>query len=114
MLISNNDYQVGTVVTFKLVTGEELLARVSGETMVEYQVVKPVTLVPTKQGTLAMVPYLISTDLNTLAISLNKSAVVMHIATKKEVAEQYTQAVSGIKTVSSLDGVFDAGGSAKR
>lgn len=113
-MLLNKGYESGAVVTFKLITGEELLARVQDETLIEFKIVKPVTLVPTKQGTLAMMPYLLSTDLNTLAISLNKSAVVLHIATNKEVADQYTQAVSGIKPVSSLDGVFNASNSAQR
>ncbi len=113
-MLLNKGYESGTVVTFKLITGEELLARVQDETLIEFKITKPVTLVPTKQGTLAMMPYLLSTDLNTLAISLNKSAVVLHIATNKEVADQYTQAVSGIKPVSSLDGVFNASNSAQR
>ena len=113
-MLLNKGYESGTVVTFKLITGEELLARVQDETLIEFKITQPVTLVPTKQGTLAMRPYLLSTDLNTLAISLNKSAVVLHIATNKEVADQYTQAVSGIKPVSSLDGVFNASNSAQR
>ena len=44
-MLLNKGYESGAVVTFKLITGEELLARVQDETLIEFKITKPVTLV---------------------------------------------------------------------
>lgn len=106
-MLLNKTYNNGDVLTFKLVNGEEVIARYQGETLSEYQIVKPVTLTPTPQGSLGMIPSMFSVELNSVTINLQKSAVAMMAPTRKEVSDEYTRGTSGIKPASSMEGLID-------
>jgi hypothetical protein len=107
-MLLNKSYTQGDVITFKLVNGEEVIARYQGETMAEYIITKPVTLTPTPQGSLGMLPSMFSVELNTVNINLQRNAVAMSALTRKEVSDEYTRGTSGIKPASSLEGLLDA------
>jgi hypothetical protein len=107
-MLLNKSYNQGDVVTFKLITGEEVIACYQGETMAEFIVTKPVTLAPTPQGSLGMLPSMFSVELNTVNINLQRNAVAMSALTRKEVSDEYTRGTSGIKPASSLEGLLDA------
>lgn len=106
-MILNKGYALNDVITFKLNSGEELIARYVEENDTAFIVTKPVNLVPTPQGSLGMVPALFSAELNTNRINLHKTAVSMHVHCRKEVAEEYIKGTTGIKVASSLTGVAD-------
>lgn len=106
MLLSKQ-FNTSDVLTFKLTSGEELIARYQGETATEYQVTKPITLTPTPTGNLGMIATVFSAELNT-SINLQKSAVAIVAHTKKEFSDEYTRATSGIKPASNLEGLVDA------
>ena len=109
-MLANKQYNMGDVVTFKLSTSEEIIATVLEDTMIDFKIRKPVALVPTPKGGLGMVPALFSVELNTASISLQKSSVVMHASTRKDVADEYIKGTTGIKPASSLVGITDASG----
>lgn len=104
-MLLNKSLNQGDVVTFKMVSGEEVIARYQSETLTEYQVAKPITLTPTPNGSIGMIPTVFSSDLNS-NINLNKSAITATVLTKKEFADEYTKATSSIKPASSLDGII--------
>lgn len=107
-MIINKGYAQNDVVTMKLTSGEELIARYMEETDTTYVITKPVSLVPTPQGSLGMVPALFSAELTTGSkINLQKSAVSMHTHCRKDVADEYTRGTSGIKPANSLDGLLN-------
>ncbi len=110
-MLLNKTYNTGDVITFKLVNGEEIIARYQSETLTEYQITKPVTLAPTPQGTLGMLPSMFSVELNTVTITLQKNAVALVALTRKEVSDEYTRGTSGIKPASSMEGLINAKGS---
>lgn len=110
-MLANKQYTNGDIVSFKLSTSEEIIARIVEDTMVDFKITKPVALVPTPNGSLGMVPALFSVELNTSSISLQKNSVVMHAATRKDVADEYIKGTTGIKPASSLIGVGNAKGS---
>lgn len=110
-MLLNKTYNQGDVVTFKLTNGEEMIARYQGETLTEYQVTKPVTLVPNPaSGSLGMIPSMFSVELNTVTINLQKNAVAMSAFARKEVSDEYTRGTSGIKPASSMEGLLNAKG----
>ena len=113
-MILNKGYQANDVVSFKLTSGEEMLARYVEETDAVFYVTKPVNLVPTPQGSLGMVPAMFSAELNTAKVSLQKSAVALHAPAMKQVADEYVKGTTGIKPASSLIGVADAQGTQGR
>ena len=108
-MLLNKTYTQGDVITFKLTNGEEMIARYQGETLTEYQVTKPVTLVPNpSSGSLGMIPSMFSVELSSASINVQKNSVSMSAPTRKEVSDEYTRGTSGIKPATSLDGLLSA------
>lgn len=102
MLISNT-YKAQDVVTFKLTSGEELIGRFIEEGDTYFELTKPINLVPTQSGGIGMAPPVFSAEVN--RVKLQKSAVVLHSMTRKEVADEYIKATTSIKPASSLVGL---------
>ena len=107
-MLLNKSYSPGDVVTFKCISGEELIARYQGETMTEFQLSKPATLSPSPNGSIGLIPSMFSMDMTITSVNLLKSAVAMTAITNKELADKYIQGTSGIKPASSLDGLVNA------
>lgn len=84
----------GEVVTIKLTSGEELVAKLVEETVTHYKLSKPLVLSMGPKG-IGMVPYLftVSPDKD---ISLNKATVTVISASDKEFSNQYLQGTTGI------------------
>ena len=85
----------GEVITLKLTSGEELIARLSEETAVGYKISKPMVIGMGQQGP-GLMPYLftVSPDKD---IVLLKTAVTVVTASDKSFADQYLQSTTGIK-----------------
>ena len=88
----------GEVVTIKLTSGEELVARLDSETDTHIKLTKTMVLTAGPNG-LAMVPYLFTVEQDKV-ISLNKSTITVIAATMKPAADQYLTSTSDIKIVS--------------
>ena len=87
----------GDVVTLKMSSGEELLGAYVNEDNASYTIDRPVTLSVGPKGGPALTPYLMTVNpANTRNLKINKSLVVCVANTDKELADQYTSALSGI------------------
>lgn len=87
----------GDVVTLKLTSGEEIIARFEEETSSGVKVSKPMVLSMNQQG-VGMIPYLFTVNPNTpIVFGYNAVAVVAN--TDEDFGKQYTQATTGIKLV---------------
>lgn len=109
-MLVQKSFATGDIISIKLTSGEETIARYQSETLTEYQITRPVSLVPTQQGTLGMLPALFSAELNT-NINLQKTAVAFMAASRKEVADEYISATTNIRPASNLEGLINAKGS---
>jgi len=87
----------GSVVTIKLVNGEELIAKLVEETASGYKISKPLTLSAGPKG-LGMVPFLFTVD-HERDVIINKESVMVIATTEQEFANQYTQGTTGIAMV---------------
>lgn len=87
----------GEVVTIKLTSGEEVIARLEEERDTHVKVSKPMVLTAGQSG-LAMAPYLftVSRDKD---VKISKNTVTVLEATDSDFAKQYTQATTGIATI---------------
>jgi len=85
----------GEVITIKLTSGEELIAKLDEETATHYKLSRPLVLSMGPQG-IGMVPYLFTASQDKV-IPLNKSTVTVCVPTMKEAADQYIQSTTGIK-----------------
>ena len=84
------------VVSIKLVSGEELIARFQSESDT-HLVVSKVSAVGANQNGMGLMPWIVSA--NTDELKLNKQTVVAYAPTEKEIASKFTEMTSSIKLV---------------
>ncbi len=94
MLIETS-YKIGDTVSFKLTSGEELVARLDKEDESTYTIHKPMVLVAGEKG-LGLAPFMFSVSQDGKFV-LNLTAVACIAKTAKELADQYTTQTTGIQ-----------------
>ena len=92
-------YKENDIISFKLISGEEVVARLVAQTADHYEIYKPLSLMPGPQG-LALAQTMMSSKLDH-NITLTKHAVVMHSLSREEMTAAWYEATSGIKTANS-------------
>ena len=97
-MLEKTGYAKDTVVSFKIVNGDEIVAKVVEETHDGFTINKPTTVMPSQKG-LALMQSLFTSDLNK-NIVLDKKHVMMHSPTVKDVEDYYIQTTTGIQPVS--------------
>jgi hypothetical protein len=85
---------IGDVITIKLTSGEELVAKLVEETDVLIKVSRPLVLTMGQQG-IGMVPYLFTVDPEK-DVKLTRSTIVVLEPTDASSAKQYLTATTGI------------------
>lgn len=103
MLVISN-FKKGDIVTVKLSTGEEIVARFESSSADELKVVKPTVLTLNPQNGQAMlIAWLMSIDAhNSEPVSIKGNQIVATARTIKSLADSYTQSTTGIAPASSL------------
>ena len=96
-MIIDKGVTVGEVVTFKLSSGEELVAKLVDETTLHYKVAHPMVIGMGQKGP-GLMPYLFTVHPDK-EVKLNKSAVVVTEATDKQFADQFIQTTTGIQLI---------------
>lgn len=86
----------GSIISLKLTSGEELIARFESGDETHIVVSKPSVLAQGPQG-LGMVPWIVSAQSE--KITLNKSSIIAQTSTDEEIAKSYIQATSSIQLV---------------
>ena len=95
MLLSKSDgYPAGEIVCFKLVNGDEVVAKVVSSVAGGWIVNKPCTVMPSPQG-LGLIQTLFSADINK-DVELRFEHVMMHSVTLKALEDHYLQTTTGI------------------
>ena len=85
----------GEVVTIKLVSGEELIAKLVEENGLYTKISKPLVLSMTSQG-IGMMPFLFTVNPDK-EIKLNNGNIAVIVPTDKQFADQYLSSTTGIK-----------------
>lgn len=96
-MIIDKGVAAGEVITLKLTSGEELVAKLVEETAVYYKLSRPMVIGMGQQGP-GLMPYLFTIHPDK-EIKLNKSTVTLAEATDKSFADQFIQSTTGIKLV---------------
>lgn len=98
MLINRSKaYAADDIITLRLVTGEEILAKYVSQTDTAYTVSRPMALVAGPQGVM-LTQMVMTLELNS-EVEIQKAHVVVHGYTRDEARDSYIQATTGIKTV---------------
>lgn len=95
MLVSK--YSKDDIVTFKLVNGDEIIAKVIEETDQSFTINKPCTVMPSQQG-LGLIQSLFTSELNN-NVTLDKRHVMLHSRTGKKIEDHYITTTTGIEPV---------------
>jgi hypothetical protein len=90
-------YKVGDNVSFKLNSGEELVARLEEESATTYKLHKPMVLIAQQQG-LGLAPFMFGVSPDAKFV-LQAHAVSCVAKTETEISKQYTAQTSGIAMV---------------
>lgn len=91
-------YKDGDVISIKLSNGEEIVTRLVSKEGNDIVIDRPVVLQIGPNGAPALMPYFMTVEPTaTKNIKLNSNLVVMMAATNKQLADQYTSALSGIQ-----------------
>lgn len=90
-------YKEGDTVSFKLSSGEEIVARLEKETEKSYTLKKPMVLVAQQQG-LGLAPFMFSVNPDGKFV-LQANAVSCVAKTEEEIGKQYMSQTSGIAMV---------------
>jgi len=100
MLTIQPPYKINDVVTIKLVSGEELIAKLTEINTDSFTVTRPLVFTINPQNGQAMIiPWLMSVEpKEPTPMTINKSATIVVTKTVKQIADNYTQATSGIVT----------------
>jgi hypothetical protein len=96
-MLLKKDYTEGEVVTFKLVNGDEILARVVATDPDSWTVSKPLTIESREKG-LGLLQTIMSMDMKDPVV-LQKSSVMIHTATVNELANHYIKTTAEIQPV---------------
>ena len=94
MLISKG-VAAGEVITLKLTSGEELVAKLDSETDTHYKLSRPMVIGMGQQGP-GLMPYLFTVDPQR-RVSLLKTTVTVAEPTDKTFADQFIESTTGIK-----------------
>jgi hypothetical protein len=92
-----NTIQTDTIYTFKLLTGEELVARIKAINPDHMIIEHPILTVLSPQG-LQMMPGLFSANMDS-TVRLNNSSWAMIAETRDDVRDSWIQATTGIAPV---------------
>lgn len=99
MLIEKQGFSKDDLISFKLVNGEEVIAKLIEERTDEYVISKPITLAPSPQG-MAVIPYVMTADLK--QTTLKKQHVIVCGISNADLEPAYIQATTGIATINSI------------
>jgi hypothetical protein len=88
-------YEVGTVYTIKLNSGEELVAKVTGVDGTQLSITDPVSIAQGPKG-MTLIPSMFTVDISK-SITLNTNSVTLYGHTEDSVKDQYITMTTGIQ-----------------
>ena len=88
-------YKVGDTVSLKLISGEEIVARLENEQSANYTLKKPMVLIAQEKG-LGLAPFMFSVSPDGKFV-MQSNAVSCIAKTESAIADQYIETTTGIK-----------------
>jgi uncharacterized alpha/beta hydrolase family protein len=96
-MLIDKGVSAGEVVTLKLTSGEEIVARLDEETPTHYKLTKPMVIGMGQNGP-GLMPYLFTVSQDKM-VPLLKTTVTVAVSSDKIFADQYLQTTTNIKLV---------------
>lgn len=96
-MLIDKGVSAGEVITLKLTSGEEIVAKLDSETPTHYKLSRPMVIGMGQQGP-GLMPYLFTVNPEKV-VGLLKTTVTVAEATDEAFAKQFLESTSGIKLV---------------
>lgn len=96
MLVSKI-YSTGDIVSFKMITGDEIVARIESVDLEWFEISKPCTVMPSPQG-MGLIQSLFTAD-SDVNVRLHKNHVIMHAPSIDQMQKHYIKTTTGIEPV---------------
>jgi hypothetical protein len=100
MLISKSKLSEGSIATFKLVNGDEIIAKVTSINETSYLLNRPCTVMPSSQG-LGLIQSLFAAEPD-IDVEISKNHVMMAANAFDKIQDHYIQTTTGIKPVKGI------------
>jgi len=97
-MLLNKKYSPNDIVCFKMVNGDEIVAKIVDSSITGWKVSRPCTVVPSAQG-IGLMQSLFTAELNT-DVEIRIEHVMLHAPVIKQMEGHYIQTTTGIQTVS--------------
>ena len=97
-MLLHKQYQKDDIVAFKMVNGDEVVAKIVTTGTDGWSVSRPCTVIPGPQG-IGLMQSLFSADINT-DVEIGRQHVMFHGPAVKGMQDHYIQTTTGIQTVS--------------
>lgn len=97
MLVTTKKYDNDSIVSFKIMNGDEIVARLLSDDDDSFTIETPLAIVPAERG-VALVPALFSVEPGQ-GIRLDKKHVMLHGKTVDQLADHYREKTTGIQTI---------------
>ena len=94
--MNKRDFEINEVYSFKMNSGEELVAKVVSETATQVIVTQPVSVAPGPQG-MGLVPSLFTAD-HEKKLTINTNNIAIYGLTDENIRVKYIEATTGIAT----------------
>lgn len=94
-MIIETPYKAGDTVSFKLASGEEVVARLDKEDDTSYAIRKPMVLIVQADESMGLAPFMFSV-LPDAKFNVQKGSVLCAAKTDPNIATQYTASTSGL------------------
>jgi len=94
MLVTNQQYAAGDIASFKMVNGDELVAKIVEETMEGFSVASPCTVMPSQQG-IGLIQSLFSAEQDA-KVFLSRQHVMFHAESLEQMKSHYIKTTTGI------------------
>jgi hypothetical protein len=96
MLVTNK-YAKDDIVSFKLVNGDEIVAKIVEEGDDGFVISKPCTVMPSQKG-IGLIQSIFTSDLDK-NINLDKKHVMMHAGSLKDIETHYIKTTTGLDII---------------
>jgi len=96
MLVSKG-YQAGDIVSFKLINGDEIVAKIVDAGPNGFEITKPCTVMPGPQG-MGLIQSLFTADAD-VNVVLQKDHILMHAPSIDQMQKHYIKTTTGIEPV---------------
>lgn len=98
-MLNSKKYEKDTIVSFKVVNGDEIIAKIVEENDQGFVLSKPCTVMPSQQG-IGLIQSLFTGDLENSSVLLSRSHIIIHAPAIKDIEAHYLKTTTGIEPVS--------------